>query len=205
MARPTEELDLAPADELVAAADETLWALRARTPEVAGLADRAAGLDERARELAALELRLRLQEKALESQAERVRVAAAETEHRNAEIARAGRVLEETASELARREHELEAGQAELAGRESRFAARWRWLIRACRWRPTLPGRDARVCELLFVPSPEGYKLLEQDGLALRRGAVLSGLLAEEQRHVVTKIAPWAFDGRWCAYLQEQS
>lgn len=205
MPRPVDELDLAPADELAAAAEESLWALRSGGERVAALASRAAELDGRARELAELETRLTLQERALEAQTVRLRAAAADTEQRNEEIARAGRILEETASELSYRENEIELRAVEVAGREARFASRWRFLLRALRFRPALPGRNARICELLFVPSPEGYKLLEQDGLALRPGAVLTGLLGEEQRFRVTKIAPWAFDGRWCAYLQAES
>jgi prefoldin subunit 5 len=110
------------------------------------------------------------------------------------------------------REHEMvEKGRAqleksadELERREARFASRWRWLLRGWRWRPPLPGGKARLCELFVVPSSDGYKLLVQEGVALRPGSTLTGLLAEERTFVVSKIAPWSFDGRWCAYLQQE-
>ena len=61
-----------------------------------------------------------------------------------------------------------------------------------------------RRCDLLFVPAAAGYTLLEQRGLALEVGARVTGLLDAEQVFVVSKIAPWAFDDRWCAYLQAE-
>jgi hypothetical protein len=103
-------------------------------------------------------------------------------------------VLEEEREELAEQARALEE-------RAARF--HWRWLVRAWRWCPPLPRRKERVCELLFVPGAEGYKLLEQSGLALAPNARLSGLLDEDRAYVVTKIAQMPFDGRWCAYLQQ--
>lgn len=113
------------------------------------------------------------------------------------------RQLDARERELAAAEAALEERTQELAERERRFSSRWAWLLRALRPpRPRL-HREARVCQFLLAPSPHGYVLLPQDGLALKRGATLTGLLGEERSFVVTKIAPWAFDGRWCAYLQE--
>lgn len=94
---------------------------------------------------------------------------------------------------------------AQLSARESQYMSRWRWLQRSWRQRPLRPAKGARVCDLLFVPTSEGYKLLAQDGLALVPGATLTGLLGEERCFVVAKIALWPFDGRWCAYLQQEA
>jgi chromosome segregation ATPase len=99
---------------------------------------------------------------------------------------------------------ELQQEALDLDERDAAFAARWRLLLRAWTWRPRLPGTKTRLCEFVMVPSHDGYKLLEQEGVALRRGSRLRGLLAEERTFVVTKIAPWSFDGRWCAYLQQE-
>jgi hypothetical protein len=127
--------------------------------------------------------------------------------------------LDADASELAGREADVAFAQerqelqwsrlreeaAQLSARESQFMSRWRWLRRSWRQRPLRPAEDARACDLLFVPTSEGYKLLAQDGLALVPGATLTGLLGEERCFVVAKIAPWPFDGRWCAYLQQEA
>jgi hypothetical protein len=109
---------------------------------------------------------------------------------------------------LDKREADLEEWRQALADRERAFEERaarfhWRWLVRAWRWRPPLPSRTERLCELLLVPSADGYKLLEQSGLALAPNAQLNGLLDEDRAYVVTKIAQMPFDGRWCAYLQQ--
>jgi hypothetical protein len=99
---------------------------------------------------------------------------------------------------------ELEERTRSLEQREARFATRWSWLLRAWSWRPPLPGRRAQLCDLLLVPSGEGYKLLEQEGVALRDGSRLTGLLGDERTFLVTRIAQLPFDGRWCAYLQQE-
>jgi hypothetical protein len=78
----------------------------------------------------------------------------------------------------------------------------WRWFLRVWEWRPRLPGANARVCELFFVPSPSGYKLLEQTGVAVTPRARVRGLLDEDTTYVVTKLGQLPFDGRWCAYLE---
>jgi chromosome segregation ATPase len=126
----------------------------------------------------------------LQSERERVSVAADQLSQERGAV-------EEAQSELQKRALDVEE-------REAAFAARWRRLLHAWSWRPRLPGVKARLCEFLLVPSSDGYKLLEQEGVALRRGSRLNGLLAEERMFVVTKIAPWSFDGRWCAYLQQE-
>lgn len=173
----------------------------------------------------------RLENLALE--ADRLEAVAAETEEELRELARERRELAERADELARErtalqsESERVAAAAEelrvqkqtvdgaratlehrvraLDAREAAFASRWRWLLRAWSWRPHRPGGPTtRTCEFLFVATSDGYRLLEQEGVALRKGSRLTGLLAEEHVFVVTKIAPWSFDGRWCAYVQQE-
>jgi chromosome segregation ATPase len=62
---------------------------------------------------------------------------------------------------------------------------------------------SAEPCDLLFLPTPEGYTLLRQEGLALRRGARLT-LAVDGPTFVVTKISRWPFDDRCCAYLQQE-
>jgi hypothetical protein len=132
--------------------------------------------------------------------------------------------LDERAQAIVRREHELREIEQELEQRElvlghaqllveerarevEEKSARlsWRWLLRAWRWRPPPAGQTYRTCDFLFVPTPDGYVLLEQEGLALRPGAILTGLIDSDVRFAVTKVAPWEFDGRWCAYLQQIS
>jgi hypothetical protein len=131
--------------------------------------------------------RLRELESALESERAAVQM-------RSELLARREAVLEEERQNLSEQARVLE----ERAGR-----FRWRWLVWAWRWRPPLPSQKARTCELLFVPASEGYKLLEQEGVALAPDAQVSGLLDERRTFTVMKIAQLPFDGRWCAYLQE--
>jgi hypothetical protein len=152
------------------------------------LADRQRELERVAAQHAATAAELAGRETDLQSEQERLRVV-------SDELGRQGQIVEETRSQLQERAEKLDQ-------REVRFASRWRWLLRASRWRP-LTGSDARLCQLIFVPSKDGYKLLEQDGVALQRGATVTGLLAENRTFVVSKIAPW-FDDRWCAYLQQR-
>jgi hypothetical protein len=108
--------------------------------------------------------------------------------------------LDEARHDLAELTQNLAERQRDFERRASRL--HWRWLLRAWRWRPPSPRHDARICELLFVPSADGYKLLQQDGLALEQDATVRGLLGEQMTYVVTKVTQWPFDGRWCAYLQ---
>jgi hypothetical protein len=108
--------------------------------------------------------------------------------------------LDKARQDLAELTQNLADQQRDFERRASRL--HWRWLLRAWRWRPPSPRHDARICELLFVPSADGYKLLRQDGLALEQDATVRGLLGEQMTYVVTKVTQWPFDGRWCAYLQ---
>lgn len=163
------------ADDLAAAADASLSALEQVAVGIADLVVDAAELDERAQALGRRELELREAEQ--------------ELERRELVLGHAQLLVEERA-------RELEAKAARL---------HWRWLLRAWRWRPPAAGRTFRACDFLFVPTPDGYVVLEQEGLALRPGAILTGVIDSDARFAVTKIAPWEFDGRWCAYLQQIS
>jgi hypothetical protein len=163
------------ADDLAAAADASLSALEQVAIGLADLVVDAAELDERARAVVRRELELRNAER--------------ELGERELVLGHAQLLVEE-------RTRELQAKAARL---------HWRWLLRAWRWRPPPAGREFRACDFLFVPTADGYVLLEQEGVALRPGAILTGLIDSDVRFVVTKIAPWEFDGRWCAYLQQIS
>jgi FtsZ-binding cell division protein ZapB len=168
------EIDGAPAPAAVeAAATGMVDALASAEARIGALVAEAAALDERAAALALAEAE--------------IAVARAELERREERVEEAQRALDEQTREL--------------EGRAARM--RWRWLVRAWRWRPPRPHGSARTCALFFVPSPGGYKLLEHDGVAVTPSARISGLLGEDRRYVVTKLAPWPFDDRWCAYLQE--
>lgn len=132
---------------------------------------------------------------------------AAELDQRERALAEEQTRLAAEASNVAFREAlaaDLEAALVERARALEERAARfsWRWFLRAWSWRPRVSSRKARVCEFFFVPSPHGYKLLAQAGVALTPRARLTGLLNEETTYTVTKIAQLPFDGRWCAYLQ---
>ncbi len=175
------------------------------------LAAAAGGLDERARELAAGERLLAERQATVERELIAAAVHAAELEEREetltAEEARLAARAEWLAAEVVRLEAEsVRLGeQAEQLGqREDRFARRWRWLIRS--WRRRRRGAGAlQVCEVLFVPTADGYRLLPQEGLALAPGSLLTGLAGEERSFVVSKISVRPFEGRTCAYLQDVS
>lgn len=191
-----------------AAAATTLRNLRRAAIRLTDLAIEATELDERARALADDEREVERVKHELAQAIAANQDAAADLARREAELAANVEKLEAELELLEQRQALLEEDQRGLdeharvlEARESRL--HWRWLLRAWKWRPPLPGRAARACDLLFVPSPDGYKLLEQDGVALQPGAKLTGLLDETTSFVVSKIAPWPFDGRWCAYLQQ--
>ena len=182
--------------------------------------------DELDRRLVSLELRestlgqrqrrLEQREAQLDADATRLHAVQAEQERRTAELARRERAAEDrehelaTAAEAVRREQrqvgqrlqELDRRATELDLRERRFAQRWSRLIGSWWRRPRRLGAGARACELLFAPTPAGYELLPQEGLALARGARLR-LPAQSGPFLVSKVAPWPFDERWCAYLQQ--
>jgi hypothetical protein len=189
-------------------ADRSVDALAAAAERLACLVVEASEMDGLAAALPVRQTELERQRLELEQAAAANAAEAARLEEREAMCASERDALRMRAMLVERRETLLEEERQEL-GEQTRAleerAARlhWRWLIRAWSWRPRLPGRTARVCELLFVPGPDGYKLLEQSGLALAPNAELSGLLAEHRTYVVTKIAQLPFDGRWCAYLQQ--
>jgi uncharacterized protein (DUF3084 family) len=195
---------------LVDEAERAVAALQRRGHELEALAERAAALDHRVRALLAGEEHLEAARAELAADVSRAHARAAVLERREEELARRARTLEQEGAaqaavrqELAAREAALEARDRGLAAREERFSSRWRWLLRLLR-APRLRRDEVRECGLLMLPAADGYVVLEQEGLALRRGARVAGLLAEDREFEVTKIAPWAFDGRWCAYLQER-
>ena len=190
------------------AAEASLRSLRRAAIGIADLTLDAIELDDRVALLDRREREIELASTAL-AEAEAAHSAAAfELARRETDLAgdidalqlRAER-LDEQQARLVEADSELHARERELEAQARRL--HWRWLLRMWRWRPPLAGRDARVCELLFVPCTDGYRLLEQEGVALQRGAKLCGLLGERNCYVVTKIAPWQLDGRWCAYLQQ--
>lgn len=206
------EARLSAADGAGAAADELLRALRGGGERVNRLLAEAEVLGQRARALAEGERALVDREAKASEQREQLDAEAGELAARAADRASAEERLRLGAAEL-RVEQERQEMQwsrlreeaAQLSDRESQYLSRWRWLQRSWRQRPLRPAKGARVCDLLFVPTSAGYKLLAQDGLALVPGATLTGLLGEERRFVVAKIALWPFDGQWCAYLQQET
>jgi hypothetical protein len=211
-----------PGAEIVASADDCLAALAVMTPRMQQLVEDAAVLSrrimaiaERERELAGRETQLveRLSETA--SLATRLGELEADLVARETRIAEQDResaeLALETAAAMEALRHEqrhaeqtalsLDGRAAELDEREQRFARRWRWLLRS--WRlPRIRRADVQLCDLLFLPTMDGYKLLRQDGVGLRRGSRLN-LAPEGGSFVVSKIAPWPFDDHWCAYLQQ--
>lgn len=100
----------------------------------------------------------------------------------------------------AQTEAELHERRRALEARAARF--HWRWFLRVWAWRPRPLSKKARLCEFFFVPTPQGYKLLEQAGVAVTPQARLTGLLDQQTSYSVTKLAQLPFDGRWCAYLE---
>jgi hypothetical protein len=185
------------------AGDAALAALRRTAVELADLVVDAAELDERVDALARREHELSEKEREFES-ARRLYVDAAEA------LARRERELMAERDELQAGQGVLDQARRAVEAREREVEAKagrlhWRWLLRAWRWRPAPAGRALRMCELLLVPTPAGYVLLEQSGVALKVGSTLSVLIDAETRFVVTKIAPWHLDSRWCAYLQQAS
>jgi FtsZ-binding cell division protein ZapB len=172
---------------VAAAVEATVHALVLAQARIAGLAVEATELDERAAALALAEADVQSARTALEVERAQLR-ARAETLDRREEL------VDEAQQSLAEQQRALDERATRL---------HWRWLVRAWRWRPPRPGDSARVCALFFVPSPTGYRILEHEGVAVTPSARISGLLDERRRYVVTKIAPWPLDERWCAYLQE--
>jgi hypothetical protein len=194
--------------ELEVAAEASLSALQQATVRVADLVVDAAELDERTRALVRRERELAAGERELNRGRERQAEIAEDLARREHERALAVRELELERESLQRARALLEQAQRDVEARERALEEkaarlRWRWLLRAWRWRPPVLGHAFRVCEFLLVSTPAGYVLLEQGGVAVRRGSILTGLLGRDTSFVVTNIAPWQFDGRWCAYLQQ--
>jgi len=169
----------------------------------------AAELDERANQLARHQQRLVESQERITRDAEAVSAQAVEMEEREARLtleqaeldARSYSVALEAASVEARAET-LWQDEQRLAAREQRFLRRWRWVIRAWRGRRWRADR-MRVCDVLFLPTAQGYRLLRQTGVALVPRAILRGMVDTERSFVVTKIAALPFDDCLCAYLQE--
>jgi hypothetical protein len=185
----------------------SIAALSAAAHRLADFAVEAAELDESAVAIRRRERELEKLSKALAGQQARQAAHEAELAERERAVSRERDAVIERASIVARREKvaaQLHAQLVEQARALEKRAARfhWRWFVRAWSWRPPRLGSKPRTCELFFVPSPGGYKLLEQTGVALTPEAQLTGLLDERTTYVVTRIAQRPFDGRWCAYLE---
>jgi len=190
--------------------DRSLEALAAARERLAVLVVEASSMDALAAALPMQAAELERQRRELEQAAAGNAAEAARLRELDEALGAERAALQMRGELLNRREAVLEEGRKELADQARALEERaarfhWRWLIRAWSWRPLLPGGKARVCELLFVPSPDGYRLLEQGGLALTPTAQLTGLVDEHRTYTVTKIAQMPFDGRWCAYLQQNT
>jgi hypothetical protein len=183
-----------------------LHASRTRLEELHALAE---PLDRLDGQLSVREGALAQRQELIEIEASTVGAQLAELEERELQIAGERSLLDLRASSVSVAESKLEDEAARLVDeaarlddREEQFAGRWGWLVRS--WRlPVGRGGSFRRVDLLFIPTVDGYRLLNQQGLGLENGAILSGLIGEERSYVVTKIAPFPFDDRWCAYLQE--
>lgn len=156
--------------------------------------ERARKLDEADERLARREAELDSLRSELERQGSDLAGLARETGAERDALQRDQRQLEKLGVRLGSR------GGSAAGATGGRFRARWRaWQRRPHR----LGDRPGQACDLLFLPTGEGYELLREDGLALRRGARLV-LSPGGPTYSVSKIAPWPFDGRWCAYLQQE-
>jgi hypothetical protein len=194
---------------VVVAIESLMGELFERDGRLRELVALAARLDERANELALHQQRLAESQERIARDAEAVSAQAVEVEEREARV-----TLEEARLDATSHSVSLEAASVEaradrvwqdeqrLAAREARFVRRWGWLIRSWRRRRWRTDR-MHVCELLFVPTVQGYLLLDQTGVALAPGAILRGMVDPERTFVVTKIAALPFEDCLCAYLQE--
>lgn len=196
-----------PRSEAETRGSEAEAALFAAAERLSKLVDEARGLDERLAVVMQREEEIEVLAASVAEARAREVARAAELDERERALAEEQTRLAEQAAQLGWRETsaaELEAELVERAGAlEERVGRlRWRWLLRVWSWRPRLLSKQARVCELFFVPTPHGYKLLEQAGVAVTPQARLTGLLDEQNTYAVTKLAQLPFDGRWCAYLE---
>lgn len=188
-------------------ADTSVSALSAAATRLAGLAVEATELDERVAAVADRERELEVLGITLAEEHARQIARAAELDEGERALARRHAALTEQESIVASREALVVELQEELLDQARAFDERaqrfhWRWFLRVWAWRPRLRGPNARTCELFFAPSPGGYKLLEQTGVAVTPQARISGLLDEHTIYRVTKFGQLPFDGRWCAYLE---
>jgi hypothetical protein len=184
----------------VAAVSAAARRLSDRAVQAAELDDRAAAVLKHERGLAAAAAEL------AEREAREI-ARAAELNERERALMQERAALDGQRSLILSRESLTAQLREELADEARRLEERaarlhWRWFLRAWSWRPPLLSRKARVCELFFVPSPHGYKLLDQTGLAVTPQSRITGLLEEGTSYVVTRITQWPLDGRWCAYLE---
>jgi hypothetical protein len=188
-------------------AEASAAALALAARRLSELASEAAALDERSAAVAQRERDLEELAGVLAEEHAHQIARAAQLQGGERALAQQRAALTEQESIVASREALLVELQEELLDEARAFEERaqrfhWRWFLRAWVWRPRLRASNARVCELFFVPSVGGYKLLEQSGVAVTPRARISGLLDERTVYVVTKLAQLPFDGRWCAYLE---
>jgi septal ring factor EnvC (AmiA/AmiB activator) len=185
-------------------------ALEVPAARLGQLLHEAALLDRRARQMARDEERLVAARRDLDREAESVAVQQAEVQEREEQLERREAQLRLASSALDDERARLEAESAriahaedELAMRERRFDNRWRWLVGCLSLVRIRRRSEVRPCDVLLVPTQDGYRLLGQSGLAVAPGAVLRGLVDTHRTFEVTRIAPVPFENRICAYLQE--
>jgi hypothetical protein len=103
---------------------------------------------------------------------------------------------------------EVETARKSLDARLADWEARLDRLETAIAQPPSASASEPETAEdgsdhLLFVPSPEGYKLVECVGRSPLLGELLD-LDGHEEQYAVTRIvrSPLPGDGRPCAYLE---
>jgi hypothetical protein len=188
-------------------AEASVAALSLAARRLSEIAAEAADLDERSAAVAEREWELDALARLLAEEHARQLARAAELVEGERALAQQRVAVEEQGEHVAAREALVVGLEAELLDQAQAFEARaerfhWRWFLRAWAWCPRIRSSNARVCELFFVPTPRGYKLLEQTGVALTPDARIRGLLNDGTVYAVTKVAQLPFDGRWCAYLE---
>jgi hypothetical protein len=124
-------------------------------------------------------------------------------ERREAELRLASSALDDERARLEAESVRMARAEDELSERERRFDNRWRWLLGCLSLFRPRRRSGLLPCDVLLAPTQDGYRLLEQSGLAVAPGTVLRGLVDAHRAFEVTKIAPVPFENRICAYLQE--
>lgn len=169
-------------------------------------------LDRRAHQIGMEEKRLAGLRRTLDGEADSLAAQTAELHEREnavegqqAELRRAWGEFREEEARLAAESERIARAEDQLALREERFLRRWRWLIGCLTSFRSLRRSSMQPCDVLFVPTKDGYRLLEQSRFGVAPGAVLQGLLGEERRFQVTKVAALPLENRVCGYLQEMS